>query len=233
MKTPLPQVVEGTLISLSLSDWVTANLRNAILNGYFEPGETIDQDSIAEQCGVSRTPVRAALRTLEFEGFVDVRPRHGAFIAAVSAEEIHSIYEIRWLLETAVVRQVTPSIPDSVYDDLDRSVLEIEEGRDAGDITGYIGSSFDFHDTILRFGRNPLIRQTINSHNNRLNFLWHFAQRKAGPESMFRPNQEHQEVLKAMRARDAERAAALMREHLEESARRIQELFVPSSSGVA
>ena len=72
MRVPLPLVKEGRV----LADWVTASLREAILHGYYEPGEKLDQDRIAEELEVSRTPVREAMRRLESEGFVEVRPHH-------------------------------------------------------------------------------------------------------------------------------------------------------------
>ena len=73
---------------------MTASLREAILHGYFEPGEKLDQDRIAEELEVSRTPVREAMRRLESEGFVEVRPHYGAFIAKVSQQEIHEVYTL-------------------------------------------------------------------------------------------------------------------------------------------
>ncbi len=106
MEVPLPQVREGRV----LADWGTASLREAIFNGYFEPGEKLDQDRIAEGLEISRTPVREAMRRLESEGFVEVRPHYGAFIAKVSRQGIRKVCEIRRVLEAEVVRQVTPLI---------------------------------------------------------------------------------------------------------------------------
>jgi DNA-binding GntR family transcriptional regulator len=114
-EVPLPQVRGGRV----LADWVTASLREAILNGYFEPGEKLDQDRIAEELEVSRTPVREAVRRLESEGFIEVRPHYGAFITEVSRQDIREVYEIRRVLEAEVVRQVTPVIPESVLGELD------------------------------------------------------------------------------------------------------------------
>ena len=80
MKAPLPAIKGGRV----LADSVTGSLREAILQGYFEPGEKLDQDLIAEELKVSRTPVREALKVLESEGFVEIRPHRGAFIPKVS-----------------------------------------------------------------------------------------------------------------------------------------------------
>jgi len=159
MKVPLPQVKEGRV----LADWVTASLREAILNGYFEPGEKLDQDRIAEELEVSRTPVREAMRRLESEGFVKVRPHYGAFIAMVSRQDIHEVYEIRRLLEAEIVRQVTPLIPESVLDELDRSLTETQAQFDAGDITKHFESDVHFHETIADFVENKLLKEVLDA----------------------------------------------------------------------
>ncbi|MBM4467868.1 MAG: GntR family transcriptional regulator, partial [Chloroflexi bacterium] len=148
MKVPLPHAKQEVRV---LADWVTASLREAVLNGYFEPGEKLDQDLIAEELRVSRTPVREALKRLESEGFIEVRPHHGAFIAEVSPQDIREVYEIRRLLEAEIVRQVTPSIPESVLNELDRSLTETQAQIDAGDTTKHFESDIHFHGTILDF----------------------------------------------------------------------------------
>jgi DNA-binding GntR family transcriptional regulator len=219
MKVPLPQVKEGRV----LADWVTASLREAILNGYFESGEKLDQDRIAEELEVSRTPVREAMRRLESEGFVKVRPHYGAFIAVVSRQEIHEVYEIRRLLEAEIVRQVTPLIPESVLDELDRSLTEIQAQFDAGDITKPFESDVYFHDTIANFIENKLLKEVLDGLTSRISMVLRFAQLQPGPHLAV-SFKEHRAILQAMRQRDSEEAAELMRVHLEESSFRIQEL---------
>jgi DNA-binding GntR family transcriptional regulator len=219
MKVPLPQVKEGRV----LADWVTASLREAILNGYFESGEKLDQDRIAEELEVSRTPVREAMRRLESEGFVKVRPHYGAFIAVVSRQEIHEVYEIRRLLEAEIVRQVTPLIPESVLDELDRSLTEIQAQFDAGDITKHFESDVYFHDTIANFVENKLLKEVLDGLTSRISMVLRFAQLQPGPHLPV-SIKEHRAILQAVRQRDSEEAAELMRVHLEESSLRIQDL---------
>ena len=220
MKVPLPQAKQEVRV---LADWVTASLREAILNGYFEPGEKLDQDLIAEELELSRTPVREALKRLESEGFIEVRPHYGAFITEVSQRDIREVYEVRRLLESEVVRQVTPLIPESVLNELDRSFVETQAQFDAGDTTKHFESDIHFHGTILDFVENRLLKEVIDGLNNRISIVRRFAQLRPGPH-LVESFKEHRAILQAMRQRDAKQAAELMRRHLEESSLRVQEL---------
>ncbi|MGB5933500.1 MAG: GntR family transcriptional regulator [Anaerolineae bacterium] len=219
MKASLPKVKQGRV----LADWVTASLREAILDGYFEPGEKLYQDRIAEELEVSRTPVREALRRLESEGFIEIRPHYGAFIADLSRQDIREVYEMRKLLEAEVVRQVTAVIPKSVLDELDRSLTEAETQLDTGDITKHFESDIHLHETIASFVESRLLMETLDSLTNRVSIVRRFAQSKPGPH-LIESLKEHRAILQAMRKRDPEQAAKLMRGHLEHSSRRIQEL---------
>lgn len=220
MRVPLPQVRTGRV----LADWVTASLREAILQGYFEPGEKLDQDLIAEELKVSRTPVREALKVLESEGFVEIRPHRGAFIPKVSHQDIHDVYEIRKLLEAEVVRQVTPVIPDSVLDELERALKEDQAGIDAGDSTQHFTHDSHFHETILAFVENELLKDVLASLGNRIVRVRRFALLQPGPH-LIESYSEHCVIIEAMRKRDSEAAAEGMRVHLEKSALRIQQLI--------
>lgn len=219
MKTPLPQARSGRV----LADWVTNSLREAILHNYFEPGEKLDQDRIAEEFEVSRTPVREAIRRLEAEGFLEVLPHRGAFIAQVSHQDIHNVYEIRRLLEAEVVRQVTPVIPPEVLDDLQQSLKEAETAFKAGDESKHAEADVQFHETIIGHVNNELLKEVLDSLTNRISMVRFFAQLQPGYH-MLESFQEHLSILEAMRQRDAELASELMTTHLASSAQRIQEI---------
>ena len=220
MKVPLPEIKDGRV----LADWVTASLREAILRGYFDPGEKLDQDRIAKELEVSRTPVREALQRLESEGFVDIRPHYGAFIAVVSKQDVHEIYQVRGLLEAEVVRQVTSLIPDSVFDELELSLAKDQAQLEAGDRVGHFESDIHFHETIISFVENKLLKEILDSLNNRIIRVRRFAQLQPGFH-LVESFQEHRAIFQAMRQRDVETAATAMRTHLEKSALRIQQFI--------
>jgi len=217
VKVPLAKVTGGSV----LKDWVTVSLREAILSGYFKPGEKIDQDLIAKELGVSRTPVREAVMMLEAEGFVEVRPRRGAFIVTLSPRDIQEICEIRGLLEAEAVRQVTPLISDSVLDDIEEFLSETQVRFEAGDVAAHFESDIYFHETIVGLAENKLLREVLSGLTNRIARLRQFAQAQPG-QHLVESFKEHRAILEAMRRRDAEAAGEAMRMHLENSALRLR-----------
>ena len=116
------------------------------------------------------------MRRLESEGFVEVRPHYGAFIAKVSRQDIRKVYEIRRVLEAEVVRQVTPLMPESVLDELDRSLTETQAQFEAGDSAKHFESDVYFHETIADFVENRLLKEVIDGLTNRVSVVRRFAE---------------------------------------------------------
>ena len=144
-------------------------------------------------------------------------------MAEVSPPDIQQVYEIRRLLESEVVRQVTPLIPEPVLDELERSLAETQALFEAGDITKHFESDVYFHETIVNFVENRLLKEILDSLTNRISMVRGFAQSKPGAH-LVESFKEHRAILQAMRQRDPEQVAELMRRHLEESSLRVQEL---------
>jgi DNA-binding GntR family transcriptional regulator len=207
----------------SLAGWATDILRQAILDGYFGPGERLDQDAIAEELGVSRTPLREAIRALESEGLLDSRPHHGVFVARISKRDIRDIFALRALLEAEVVRQAAPSIPDAVLDRLETALKEAQKAYDGGNHVAQFEADRYFHETLREFAENRLLKEVLDGVNNRISAVRRFAQTKPGPH-VDQFAEEHMAILQAIKRRDPERAAALIRRHLEESGDRVREL---------
>jgi DNA-binding GntR family transcriptional regulator len=214
MKTPLPEA-RGARV---LTDWVTATLRLAILKGHFAPGEKIDQDLIAEELDVSRTPIRESLKVLDSEGFVEIRPHRGAFITEVTGEDVRKIYEARALIEAEIVRRVTPRIPDSVLDDMKQCFDRMNEMSE--DRERHVESDIRFHDVLAEYVDNELFQEILEGLNNRILRVRRFAQLQPGYH-LRESHEEHCAIMEAIRRRDADRAAELMARHLRKSAERI------------
>jgi len=216
MKTPLPEA-RGARV---LTDWVTETLRLAILKGHFAPGEKIDQELVARELDVSRTPVREALKILDSEGFVEIRPHRGAFITEVEEEDVRNVYEVRALIEAELVRRVTPSIPAPVLDELHQRLKGLEDRVE--DRERHVDADIGFHDELARQADNGLFEEILESLTNRIMRVRRFAQLQ--PQyHMVESHREHRAILNAMRERDREKAAVLMEEHLVNSADRICE----------
>jgi len=214
MKTPLPEA-RGARV---LTDWVTETLRLAILKGHFAPGEKIDQELVAHELDVSRTPIREALKVLDSEGFVEIRPHRGAFITDMTEEDVRNVYEVRALIEAELVRRVTPRMPASVLEELDERLEKI--GRNPEDRERHVEVDIGFHNELTEHAQNELFEEILESLTNRIMRVRRFAQLQ--PQyHMIESHREHRAVLEAMQAQDAEKAAALMKEHLVNSADRI------------
>jgi len=216
MKTPLPEA-RGARV---LTDWVTETLRLAILKGHFAPGEKIDQELVARELDVSRTPIREALKVLDSEGFLEIRPHRGAFITKLTEEDIRKTYEVRSLIEAEMVRRATPRIPRSELDKLDARLKQVNSTPDKPE--RHVDVDIRFHDTIGEHVENELFQEILEGLTNRILRVRRFAQLQ--PEyHLVASHEEHRAVLYAMRKRDAEKAATLMEKHLHNSADRICE----------
>jgi DNA-binding GntR family transcriptional regulator len=209
MKPLRPHTIEDK----GLSNWVVNSLREAILNGHFEPGEKIDQDLIARELNVSRTPLREALKVLASDGFVEIRSYRGAYIPVITQQDIDDVYEIRWLIEPEIVRQATPIITNAVLDHCE-NLLQSHSDR------LYSETDQQFHNTIATYSRNKLLKEMLEKLNNRVAQVLTFAITHPGAH-LDNSHQEHLDILQAMRSKDASEAARLMELHLKNSAVRI------------
>jgi DNA-binding GntR family transcriptional regulator len=166
---------------------------------------------------VSRTPVREALRALESEGFVEIRPHHGAYVSTVTQEDVQEIYEVRGLIEPETVRQVTPVIPNAVLDQLEESLENVREQSDL------VESVNAFHKVRVESVENELLKEVsyvVNGHAVRVRRFSQIHLRLLDEKS----HREYLAIVRAMRERDAARAAQLMALHLEKSGQRMTEL---------
>ena len=124
----LPIVLDGYK---PLRDVVFETLRDAIITQVLKPGERLMEIQLADEMGVSRTPVREAIRKLELEGLVIMVPRKGAYVAGVSMKDIHEVYEVRAALEMLAVSLAAERITDEELDALERQVLRESECNDS------------------------------------------------------------------------------------------------------
>lgn len=203
-----------------LSNFVMSSLREAILNGHFEPGEKVDQDRIAAELNVSRTPVREALKVLETEGFVEILPYRGAFIPTICRKDIHEVFEVRWVIEPEIIRQAVPILPDKVLQHFNNILSETGFSLAPGGDRRFYQIDQEFHGTIATYCQNKLFKEILDKINNRIVRVRRFALRQPG-NHLDNSQEEHVAILFAMCQHDPEEAAARMERHLRNSATRI------------
>ena len=224
MKLPLPEVPQQRV----LTDWVADSIRAAIVTGRFEPGEKLDQDLIAQELEVSRTPVREAVGILASERLIEVVPHHGAFVVVPSREDIRDIYDIFSILETEIVRRVTPVLPVSLLNQMDKRLADDQAKLDRGNSAEYFTiDSPRFPTAVFEFVDNKILKEIMAGLNNRHVIVRCLAQHQPKPH-LSESLREHRDILRAMRQRDAEKAAELTSTHLKGSAIRIFSLMEPT-----
>lgn len=205
---------------LGLSNWITSRLREAILSGIFEPGEKLDQDRIAEDFKVSRTPVREAMKVLAAEGFVEFQSYRGVYIPRISAQDVLDVFEIRWIVEPEVTRQSTPLISQQTIEHLSTLLENAVPANGSISDQRYYEIDKEFHDAIVGYCRNRILMEILERINYRIVRVRNFAIHQPGSH-LNNSHKEHIEILAAICRRDADEAGRLMELHLRNSSNRI------------
>jgi DNA-binding GntR family transcriptional regulator len=207
---------------------VLAELRRSILEGDLEPGAQILQDRIAEQLGVSRVPVREALKMLEGEGQVSYAPHRGYFVTELDATELMEVYEIRDILEAEAVRRALPFLGEDDFERMEAAVADMEAAENEGDIVGLTAANRRFHFALMDPCGMPrlirIIRQLWDSTDPyRSVYFGHERHRKT-------VRQEHRAILKAVRKRDIEGLVRELTEHRRHAVESLRAILETRSS---
>lgn len=145
-----------------LGEVVFDYLRSAILSGELKPGERLMEIALAEQLGVSRTPVREAIRKLELESFVEMVPRKGAYVAELKAKDILDILEIRALLEGFAAASAAEKMVEDEVKQLHGTIEKFEKAVSKHDRQSMIDTDNKFHDLIFQATRNNKLIEIVN-----------------------------------------------------------------------
>ena len=139
-----------------LRDVVFENLREAIVEGRLKPGQRLMEVQLAEQLGVSRTPVREAIRKLELEGLVVMLPRKGAYVANMSLKDLIDVLEIRASLEGLAASLAAERITDEDIKKLESIVEEFKDGINESNVEALLRKDVEFHECIFKSTNNPV-----------------------------------------------------------------------------
>jgi DNA-binding GntR family transcriptional regulator len=193
-----------------LRDVVCDAIRSEIVAGSYAPGERLIEDRLAESLGVSRNPVREALRVLEAEGFVRMLPRRGAVVAELSIDEVVDLFEVRMVLEGLAARLAARKATDEEILEI-RALLErrrpAAERRDVAKL-GRFNSTF--HEMVIAAAKNKQLAEITIPLRGRLQWLYYTSHMDEWHRSMG----DHQELLEAIEARDEKRAEEVAIAHV-------------------
>ncbi len=198
---------------LPLRDVVFNTLREAILKGELKPGERLMEIQLAEQIGVSRTPIREAIRKLELEGLVIMIPRKGAEVAKISEKNLRDVLEVRRSLEELATELACQRITDDQITALEEAQQKFIEAVEVGDATQIADTDEAYHDIIYQATNNDRLVQILNNlreqmYRYRLEYIKDESKRQILIV-------EHDQILKAIKNRHVEEARRSMREHID------------------
>jgi DNA-binding GntR family transcriptional regulator len=187
-------------------------VRRMIGVGPLVPGARIDEQAIAAQLGVSRTPVRDAITRLASEGLIEQRPYRGSFVRELSASQIDGLYETRQVLEGLAARRAVHHATDAELAEVAAILEEARLALDAHDLDGYAAADAQFHATIANLSRNESLIQSLERLRAQVQLVRVAANQD--PDLAERTARERPRILAALRNRDADAAAKLMEEHI-------------------
>ena len=196
-----------------LRELVFESLRQAIVELKLKPGERLMEIQLAEDLGVSRTPVREAIRKLELEGFVVMMPRKGAYVAGISMKDIADIFEIRGALEGLAASLAAERGTEEEIEQMERELVRISESIEKDDLLSVVEVDTDFHAILFRASRNDRLAQMLNHLREQIQ---RFRTTSLGrPGRMRVALEEHKKIVEALSQRDPDLSRARAQEHIE------------------
>ncbi len=191
---------------------VAGGLRDAILSGTLAGGQPLRQEEIARRFGVSKIPVREALRQLEGEGLVSFYPHRGAVVSKLSRKEVEEITEIRAVLETMAFRKAFPFLEEEDLERAEDILLQIDREEDL--ISRWGELNWRFHATLFAPAQRPRLMDLIKAQHTAFE---RYIRVHLALSDYEKPQREHYQLLDMCRRRDLDSALDLLRRHVEDT----------------
>jgi DNA-binding GntR family transcriptional regulator len=201
----------------SIQGRVIDETRRRILTGELATGVNLSELALAEEFGVSRTPVREALKQLQTEGLVEIRPRVGTFVTTPSRREITELFEMKELLEGAAARLLAQRGRVPELDRLHENVRQAEVAVTRDDKVRYAELVEEFHDLVVLGADNSKLQAHYRTLMNQLAYSRLVNTSLRQPGRALQSDREHHRVLELIAAKDGDTAERVMREHVRAS----------------
>ncbi|MPZ27489.1 MAG: FCD domain-containing protein [Micromonosporaceae bacterium] len=193
-----------------LRDKVVEELRRRIVDGAYAPGDRLTEDRLAEAFGVSRNPVREAIRVLEAEGFVVAQPRRSAVVATLSTEDVRDLFDVRLALEPLAARLAAERAGPAAAEALREITTAAEAAATAAQLDRVSELNTQFHATVCGYSGNVLLRSMSEKLHARLQWVY----RQSAADRVNHSWAEHESLLAAIGAGDGDKAAAEATNHI-------------------
>lgn len=204
-----------TLDSKPLRERIADRIRSDIVKGVFGSGERLIEPKLAEIYGISRTPIREALRQLEGEGFIEIVPRKGAVVKELTISDIDNLYAIKANLEGLAARQAVENITNKDIDKLvsvNEKFISLFKGGD-GVIEEYLKYNISFHNYFIKMSNNAKLIEILEGLNK--NFQRFRTVLVSKVDRVEEAYAEHNKIIEAFRKRNAEYVEKAVRYHIE------------------
>lgn len=210
-----------------LREVVFESIRGAILSGALKPGERLMEVQMAERLGVSRTPIREAIRKLELEGLVVMIPRKGAYVADLSIKDITDVLEIRAALEGLAAALASLRITDEEIEELEVLAMQFHKALENDDVETMIQRDIEFHEKIFKASRNERLVQISNNLREQVQRYRIMYLTNANKVGLLAG--EHFEIAEAITKRDIDLAEKLAQRHVEDTENYIMKIVENAS----
>lgn len=198
---------------LPLRDVVFNTLRKAILTGQLKPGERLMEVHLANRLGVSRTPIREAIRKLELEGLVIMIPRRGAEVARITEKSLKDVLEVRRALDALSVELACDRISEAEVMELKEACKAFEQATKGKDAAVIAKADVSLHDIIVRATGNQRLQQLVNNLSEQMyRYRFVYIKDESQHEKLIA---EHQMILESINKRDKKQAAEAARLHID------------------
>jgi DNA-binding GntR family transcriptional regulator len=212
------------LDTTSLSTRVYEGLLTAIVRREFNAGQNLDVEKLAEIFGVSRTPIQTAVARLADLGLVEIRPRKGTFVAKLTKEDVHDLFEIRALIEVHTVKKTASLATEAELRALKERAEELAKLFSADQYSDYyqfLEVDQQFHSMIVMLGKNKRLLLMYNQARTLIELTRASASRHAAGANL--AHKRHMAITNALMKRDGQKAAEAMEKHIKESEQAILE----------
>ncbi len=208
---------------LPLRDVVFNTLRDAILRGDMKPGERLMEMHLANKLGVSRTPIREAIRMLEQEGLAVTIPRKGAQVAKMTEKDLQDVLEIRDSLDELAVSMACERMTEDQLVELKKAMKDFELATKSHDARKICEADEDFHNVIYQMADNPKLENIVlNLREQMYRYRYEYIK---GTESNQQLIEEHASIIEGFERRDADFVKSIMHTHLENQIEAVRTLI--------
>ncbi|MBM4330531.1 MAG: GntR family transcriptional regulator [Deltaproteobacteria bacterium] len=222
-----PKIHQPKMVILQVSE----ALRELITSGRLKPGEKLKEIEMANSLGVSRSPVREALRILELEGLVEITPRRGAYVHLITMEDVKDIYQTREMIEGFAGFLAVENMTNEDIADIEK-LWELMKGLSSNEnLESYLAASSDFHNKIITCARNKKIEEIYQGIRNWVKFLRSYVLSYSG--RMTSSLEEHERIVEAIKKKDKYLVEQASREHVRKGRENLMSLIQQQSKSLS